>query len=50
MTDDASIAEDAYPVDAPGLSPSGIHAIKNFWNLDLSFLWIYAFWLTIYTY
>ena len=25
-----SIAGDAYPVDAPGLGPSGVHAIQSF--------------------
>ena len=47
MTGDASIAGDAYPVDAPGLAPSGVHAIQTFCILELSFLWIYDFWLTL---
>ena len=47
MTGDASMAGDAYPVDAPGLAPSGVHAIQTFCILELSFLWIYYFWLTL---
>ena len=46
MTGDASIVEDAYPVDAFGLAPSGVHATQTFFILVLSFLWIYDFWLT----
>ena len=38
MTGDASIAGDAYPVDAPGLAPSGVHAIQpHFCIIELSF-------------
>ena len=29
MTGDACIAGDAYPVDAPGLTPVGVHAIST---------------------
>ena len=29
MTGDASIAEEPYPVDAPGLTPSGVHAVQT---------------------
>ena len=29
MTADACIAGDAYPVDAPGLTPFGVHVIED---------------------
>ena len=56
MTGDASIAGDAYPVDAPGLAPSGVHAIQTFlfsWiviPLDLWLILLTLGYTTIYIY